>query len=261
MLVETMHRDLVIVNFLRGAKPSQRMADGTLVVEEPVFDPIAGRVNPCWYCWGPSGKIEIEQDILAAFGDLPLAQVDKVMLQTHLNDLARKLSSGRVQHARFYMKAIFEQAIDQDFVQRNPARKLILPKELLPVDKTTLTWNQVRLVLASVTLRDRILVTLDMNETFRPSELFALRWSGFNMDQRTLWVTQTAFRASCAITARPGSRCGPCTCRKAWPTICGCGSRSAPMLRRMPSSFPIRANAMGRRRTASSAPTTTGLGC
>jgi hypothetical protein len=63
-------------------------------------------------------KIEIEQDILAAFGNLPLAQIDKVMLQTHLNDLAKKLSAGRVQHARFYMKAIFEEAIDQNLCRK-----------------------------------------------------------------------------------------------------------------------------------------------
>ena len=43
-------------------------------------------------------------------------------------------------------------------------------------------------------LRDRILLTLDMTETFRPSELFALRWSGFDMDRRTLTVSQTAYR-------------------------------------------------------------------
>ena len=137
-------------------------------------------------------KIEIGQDILAPFGNLPLVQIDKVMLQTHLNALAKKLSARRVQHARFYMKAIFEEAIDQDFVQKNPARELILPRELRPVDKTTLTWDQLRLVLASVPLRDRILLTLDMTETFRPSELFALRWSGFDMDARTLTVSQTA---------------------------------------------------------------------
>src|SRR5215831_9983406 len=35
---------------------------------------------------------------------------------------------------------------------------------------------------ASVSLRDRILLTLDMTETFRPSDLFALRWRGFDMD-------------------------------------------------------------------------------
>jgi integrase len=35
-----------------------------------------------------------------------------------------------------------------------------------------------------------------MTETFRPSELFALRWSGFNMDRRTLTVSQTAYRGN-----------------------------------------------------------------
>jgi len=139
-------------------------------------------------------KSAIRQDILAKFGDVPMEQIDKFMLQTHLNGLARTLSAGRVMHARFYLKAIFEEAIDQEFVKKNPARKLILPKELRPVDKTTLTWDQLRLVLASVALRDRILLILDMTETFRPIELFALRWGGFDMDARTLTVSQTAYR-------------------------------------------------------------------
>jgi integrase len=139
-------------------------------------------------------RSSIERDILAKFGDVPMQQIDNFMLQMHLNDLARMLSEGRVKHARFYMKAIFEEAIEQDFVQKNPARKLILPKQLRPVDKTTLTWDQLRLVLCSVPLRDRVLLTLDMTETFRPSELFALRWSGFDMYSRTLTVSQTAYR-------------------------------------------------------------------
>jgi integrase len=139
-------------------------------------------------------KSAIEHDILAKFGAFSLSEVDKVMLQIHLNDLAKRLSEGRVKHARFYLNAIFEEAIEQEFITKNPARKLALPKELQPVDRTTLTWDQLRLVLASVSLRDRILLTLDMTETFRPSELFALRWSGFDIDRRTLMVTQTAYR-------------------------------------------------------------------
>jgi hypothetical protein len=114
-------------------------------------------------------KSEIEHDVLARLGDLPLAKIDKVMLQTHLNDLAKTLSQARVQHARFYFKAIFEEAIEQDLVQKNPARKLILPNGLRAPDKTTLSWDQLRLVLASVPLRDCILLTLDMTETFRVS--------------------------------------------------------------------------------------------
>jgi integrase len=139
-------------------------------------------------------KSAIEHDILSLLGGLPLKQIDKVMLQTHLNDLAKRMSEGRVKQARFYLKAIFEEAVDQDFATKNPARKLALPQRLRAVDKTTLTWDQLRSVLASVSLRDRVLLTLDMTETFRPSELFALQWEGFDMDARTLKVTHTAYR-------------------------------------------------------------------
>jgi len=53
ILVETAHRDLSVANFVRGLKPSMRLPDGTLVVEELAFDAIAGRVNACWYWYGP----------------------------------------------------------------------------------------------------------------------------------------------------------------------------------------------------------------
>ena len=74
-------------------------------------------------------------------GASPSKQVDEVTLRTHLNDLAKGLSEGRVEHARFYL-AIFEEAIGQDFVTKNPARKPALPKQLRPVDRTTLSWDQ-----------------------------------------------------------------------------------------------------------------------
>jgi integrase len=139
-------------------------------------------------------KSAIERDVLEKLGEMPLVHFDKFILQTHLNHLACIRSAGRVMHARFYMKALFEEAIDQGFIERNPARKLILPKELRPVDKTTLTWGQLRMALASVPLRDRLLLTLEMTETFRPSELFALRWKGFDVAKRALTVSQTTYR-------------------------------------------------------------------
>lgn len=139
-------------------------------------------------------KSAIERDILCRFGDVPMEDLNKVTLQTHLSDLAKVRSAGRVAHARFYLKAIFDEAIDQGLVLKNPARKLERPKETREVDRTTLTWDQLRLVLEAAPLRDRILLTLDMTETLRPSELFALRWNCFDMEARTLTIRQTAYR-------------------------------------------------------------------
>jgi SAM-dependent methyltransferase len=56
VLIDTMHRDAVAALFSRGAIPAQRLADGTLVVEEPTFDAVSGRVNTTWYWSGPAGQ-------------------------------------------------------------------------------------------------------------------------------------------------------------------------------------------------------------
>jgi len=44
-----------------------------------------------------------------------------------LNELAKKYSKSVVQKARTWLKAAIEEAIDQDFLFKNPARKLEMP--------------------------------------------------------------------------------------------------------------------------------------
>ena len=56
VLVETMHRDSAVTCFARGSIPASRLPDGTLVVEEPSFDAITGRVNTKWFWSGPGGQ-------------------------------------------------------------------------------------------------------------------------------------------------------------------------------------------------------------
>lgn len=56
VLVETMHRDAVVAFISRGVRPASRLPDGTLVLEEPVLDPVAGRINTAWYWAGPGGS-------------------------------------------------------------------------------------------------------------------------------------------------------------------------------------------------------------
>jgi SAM-dependent methyltransferase len=56
LFVETNHRDLLAAFLARGAASSQRLPDGTLVVEDPHFDPISGRLETCWYWSGPAGQ-------------------------------------------------------------------------------------------------------------------------------------------------------------------------------------------------------------
>jgi 2-polyprenyl-3-methyl-5-hydroxy-6-metoxy-1,4-benzoquinol methylase len=56
VFVETNHRDLIAAFLARSMPPCRRLPDGTLVVEDPRFDPIRGRIETTWYWSGPSGQ-------------------------------------------------------------------------------------------------------------------------------------------------------------------------------------------------------------
>ena len=60
------------------------------------------------------------------------------------------LSEDRVKHARSYMKSIFAEAVEQDFLLKDPTRGIKIPRNLREKDKTTLTWHQLRAVLTGV---------------------------------------------------------------------------------------------------------------
>jgi integrase len=140
-------------------------------------------------------KIQIERDLLARFEDDPLDSIDRFVLQTHLNALAERMSQDRVKQARSYLKSIFDETIEQEFLVKDPARKLKVPKNLRPKDKTVLTWEQLWLALQKSSRRDRLLLMMDMTEALRPSELFALRWRSFdNVD--TLSITETVYKGN-----------------------------------------------------------------
>ncbi len=136
---------------------------------------------------------QIEIDLVQRFGQEPLESIDKFTLQTHVNELARRYSQDRVKQARSYLKSIFDEAIEQEFLVKDPTRKLKIPKNLRPKDKQVLTWEQLRAILASATRRDRLLLMLEMTDALRPSELFALRWLSFD-DENTLSLTETVYR-------------------------------------------------------------------
>jgi integrase len=147
--------------------------------------------------WRPQTAIEkmaqIEIDLISKFGEYPLDSFDRFMLQTHVNGLAESYSQDRVKQARSYLKSIFDEAIEQEFLIKDPTRKLKIPKNLRPKDKTVLTWEQLWLVLANTERRDHLLLMLDVTEALRPSELFALRWRSFDT-QNTLELTETVYR-------------------------------------------------------------------
>jgi hypothetical protein len=86
--------------------------------------------------WRPETAVtkmdQIEIDLIDRFGEHPLDALDKFGLQTHLNALAGRYSQNRVEQARSYLKPIFDETIEQEYLVKDPTRKLKIPKNLRP---------------------------------------------------------------------------------------------------------------------------------
>jgi len=141
-------------------------------------------------------KLLIQKDLIDTFDHMPLESFDRFILQVHLNKLAKTRSKDRVLQMRAYVRDVFAEAVEQDFLAKDPARKVTVPSQLRDTDKTTLTWKQLRNALSYLALRDRILLELDMTNALRPSELFALRWKCFDQAESKMYVFETAYKGA-----------------------------------------------------------------
>lgn len=141
-------------------------------------------------------KLLIQRDLTDGLGDVPLVNFDKFSLQLHLNKLASSRSKDRVLQMRAYLRDIFAEAVDQDFLVKDPARKVKVPSQLRDTDTTTLTWNQLRLALVELAQQDRILLELDMTNALRPSELLAFRWKCFDHEASALKIIETVYKGN-----------------------------------------------------------------
>lgn len=56
VFVETMHRDRTVLFVSQTQRRCDRLADGTLILEEPRFDAVTGRVESTWFWQGPNGS-------------------------------------------------------------------------------------------------------------------------------------------------------------------------------------------------------------
>ena len=136
----------------------------------------------------------IQADLVDTFGDARLENIDKFSLQTHLNQLAQTRSRDRVLQVRAYLQAIFSEAVDQDFIGKDPARTIKVPAHLKETDKTVLSWDQLRAVLSRLGRSDRILLELEMTNALRPSELFGLKWKCFDPSTSSIKIEETTYK-------------------------------------------------------------------
>ena len=81
-----------------------------------------------------------------------------------------------VDHLRWDMKQIFDMALAEGCVERNPALLLFTPKEAAKPVRRVMTLHEVQTCFMALERRERLIARLAVIAGMRPGEIFALTW-------------------------------------------------------------------------------------
>jgi integrase len=134
----------------------------------------------------------IDHHILKELGNKPLSSFTRTVLQDFLDaKAAAGLSHSTLGHLRWDLQLLFRMAVNDGLLQRNPAELLHTPRGMVG-EKRVLTLPQAIMMLASLGLRERLIVKLAGTCGMRPGEIVALQWQ--DLKETSLTVERRAYR-------------------------------------------------------------------
>jgi len=122
-------------------------------------------------------KQRIEHNLVKDLGDHELGSLGREQLQDFLEKKASGgLSASVVSHLRWDLRAIFQLAVEDGVVSRDPATSLVTPAIASRSIKRVMNREQVNQLLSALELRERLVSRLAIFAGMRPGEIFGLKW-------------------------------------------------------------------------------------
>lgn len=132
----------------------------------------------------------VTKQIAGTFGRRPLVSVRPSEVQAWAADISRKQSAATARHSLGVLRRVFDHAVRDGAIHRNPAAGIRLPK-VQGNDPRPLTHDELwRLADHLDELRDRILVLVAGYCGLRWGELAALRWSDVDLGNKVLRISR-----------------------------------------------------------------------
>jgi integrase len=115
--------------------------------------------------------------LVAAFDDRELSGFRRDELQDVLDRKVKDgLSFSVIDHLRWDMKQVFDMAVAEGHIERNPALLLFTPKEAKKPVRRVMTMREVQMCFGALDQRERLIAKLAVIAGMRPGEIFALTW-------------------------------------------------------------------------------------
>jgi len=137
--------------------------------------------------WGKANAGNLQsifnKHVLPALGHWELSQLTLGPLQLLLNQIAgRGYRRSTLKHIRTYLKAALQYAVDEGLINRNPARKLELPKAPKSRERFY-SFAEMKQLLSVSAGRENLVFRILLFCGLRPAELLALRVDDVGAEQ------------------------------------------------------------------------------
>lgn len=133
------------------------------------------------------------------FGKKEIQKITPLELERWQNQLLQKYKHLTVQKYRSILFSIFDKAVQNDIISKNPLEKITAPKNIrgLKVDEISpFNENEIAKILENAD--DGYMknfITLMVSTGLRPGEIIALKWSDINFEKQTINIERTRVRA------------------------------------------------------------------
>ena len=142
--------------------------------------------------------------LMSEFSRRHLGEFNRDQLQNFLDRKAASgLSFSTVNHLRWDLRQIFNMAVAEGLLQKNPAKLLFTPSECHRPLTCQMTREEVKLLFSVLNLREILISMLAIIAGMRPSEIFALEWRYVKRDH--LDIQQRVYRGKVDSPKTPRS--------------------------------------------------------
>jgi integrase len=115
--------------------------------------------------------------LTSEFAPRSLGSFGRDELQSFLDRKGSAFSFSVVDHLRWDLKQIFDMAVAEGYLRRNPALLLFTPRECRRPASRVMTLEEARLLLGVLGVRERLIARLALLAGMRPGEIFGLKWA------------------------------------------------------------------------------------
>lgn len=138
----------------------------------------------------------VNNHIIPYFGNAKLTDIKSVDIQKFYNIKAQELSESMMKKINLCVNGIFETAIDNDLIFKNPAKRIKFTSSVLPIPKRVFDEDQLAIAKKFLKSDEFPAAYVILESGLRRGEFLGLMWSDFDYSKKTLSVNRSIARAA-----------------------------------------------------------------